>query len=99
MKVTFISKDEKPTDIYQLYINKETLLVDQFLFTVADFGVMETPFLMELKYAEIDGLWIPSKRLYKKSTWNADVSEDPWIQVTWSNIKFNNNMNINDFRK
>ena len=36
VNVTFNSTDEKPTDIYQLHINKETLFADQFLFTVAD---------------------------------------------------------------
>jgi len=99
VKVSFNSTDEKPTDTYQLYLNKNTLLVDQFLFTVADFGVMETPFLMKLQYEEIDGMLIPTNRLYKKSTWNADVSEEPWIQVTWSNIKFSNNLSKDDFKK
>lgn len=99
VKITFTTSEEKPTDIYQLYINKETSLVDQFLFTVADFGVMETPYLMELDYEEIDGMWIPTKRQYKKSTWDAAVTEDPWIYVTWSNIKFNNNLSKEDFKK
>ncbi|MBP0902503.1 DUF6503 family protein [Mariniflexile gromovii] len=99
VKITFQSIDDKPTDIYQVYINKETLLVDQFLFTVADFGVMEIPNLMKLEYEEIDGMLIPTKRQYKKSTWNADVSEEPWIHVTWSDIKFNNGLIISDFEK
>ncbi|MDO5970788.1 hypothetical protein Q4Q35_13305 [Flavivirga aquimarina] len=99
VKITFNSNEEKPTDIYQLYLNKNTLLVDQFLFTVADFGVMETPFLMKLQYEKIENLMIPTKRLYKKSTWHADVSDAPWIEVTWSNIVFNNNLNIKDFKK
>lgn len=99
VKVTFQSMDEKPTDIYQLYINKETLLIDQFLFTVADFGKMEIPFLMTLEYEKVDGILVPSKRLYKKSTWDAAVSEDPWIEVTWTNIKFNNGLKAIDFKK
>ncbi|MGH1435772.1 MAG: DUF6503 family protein [Lewinella sp.] len=99
VKITFNSEDDKPTDIYQLYINKETSLVDQFLFTVADFGKMEIPNLMTLKYEEIDGLMIPTERLYKKSTWDADVSEAPWIKVNWSAIKFNNNLTKEDFKK
>ena len=99
VKVTFSSQNGKPTDIYQLYINKKTSLVDQFLFTVADFGKMETPNLMKLEYEEIDGMLIPTKRLYKKSTWNADVSEEPWIKVTWSDIKFNNDLTKDFFQK
>tara|TARA_R110002049_G_scaffold79613_3_gene202662 strand:+ start:7986 stop:9482 length:1497 start_codon:yes stop_codon:yes gene_type:complete len=99
VKVSFVSENDKPTDIYQLYINKATGLVDQFLFTVADFGVMETPFLMELEYEKIDDLLIPTKRQYKKSNWDAEVSDQPWIYVTWTNIKFNNNLKKEDFKK
>ena len=99
VKITFNSDKDKPTDIYQLYINKNTSLVDQFLFTVVDFGVMETPLLMTLQYEKVDGLLIPTKREYKQSTWNADVSDAPWIKVNWSNIKFNNNLTNQDFKK
>ncbi|MFD0836329.1 hypothetical protein ACFQ0I_11165 [Mariniflexile aquimaris] len=98
VKISFQSNDDTPTDTYQLYINKQTLLVDQFLFTVADFGVLETPYLMQLQYEAIDGMLIPTKRQYKKSTWNADVSDDPWIHVTWSDIKFNNGLSKDDFK-
>lgn len=99
VKVTFKSKDDKPTDIYQLYINKQTNLVDQFLFTVADFGKMETPFLMTLDYEQIDDLLIPTKRLYKTSTWDAEVSTEPWIKVTWTAISFNNQLSAKNFSK
>lgn len=99
VKVSFKSEDNKPTDIYQLYINRKTGLVDQFLFTVADFGKMEVPNLMKLKYEEIDGILIPTKRQYKQSTWDAEVTDKPWINVTWSNIKFNNDFTKEDFRK
>ncbi|MGY0391525.1 redoxin domain-containing protein [Bizionia sp. KMM 8389] len=99
VKISFESEKNIPTDIYQIYINKETLLVDQFLFTVADFGVMDTPNLMRLTYEDVDGILIPTKRLYKKSTWDAYVSEKPWIQVTWSDIQFNNNLKPEYFKK
>jgi len=99
VKVTFKSEGDKPTDIYQLYINKKTLLVDQFLFTVADFGKLEIPNLMKLEYEEIEGLLIPTKRQYKQSTWNADITDKPWINVTWSDIKFNTGITKEDFKK
>ena len=63
VKITFKSNNSKPTDIYQLYINKETSLVDQFLFTVADFGKMEVPNLMRLKHEGIDGRGIIWKQV------------------------------------
>lgn len=99
VKISFESQDDKPTDIYQLYINQETGLVDQFLFTVADFGVIETPLLMQMEYTEVDGFLIPSKRKYKKSTWDAEVSDEPWIIVNWSNIKFDNKLTKAHFLK
>lgn len=98
VKVSFNSPADKPTDIYQLYINKQTSLADQFLFTVADFGVMDTPLLMKIEYEKIGDILIPTKRTYKKSTWDAVVSDDPWIKVTWSNIKFDNGLSKADFK-
>lgn len=99
IKITFNQIGDKPTDIYQIYLNKETLLVDRFLFTVADRGVIDTPFLMEVEYVEIDGMLIPSHRRYKKSNWDANVTDAPWIEVKWSDICFNNDLTIEDFRK
>lgn len=97
--MSFKSKNDKPTDIYQLYINKETGLVDQFLFTVADFGVIEEPLLMQMDYEEIDGFLIPTAREYKKSTWDAVVTDAPWIVVNWTNIKFDNKLRLEEFIK
>lgn len=99
VKVSFDFGNSKPTDIYQLYINKNTHLADQFLFTVADFGAMETPNLMVLEYEDVDGMLIPTKRKYKKSTWKAAVSDAPWINVNWSNISFNNSLKRKEFKK
>jgi len=99
VKVTFDSTEKETTDIYQLYINKKTNLVDQFLFTVADFNVMDTPYLMKLEYENIGGILLPANRKYKKSTWEAKVTDEPWTEVTWSNIKFNNGLTKEDFKK
>lgn len=98
VKVTFESQNNTPKDIYQLYINKETLLVDQFLFTVVDFNKMD-PLLMRVKYENIEGILIPTKREYKASDWQAEVNDKPWVEVTWSDIKFNNNLKRSDFKK
>ena len=99
VKVSFDSPADKPTDIYQVYINRETELVDQFLFTVADFGIMDTPSLMEVEYEEVDGILIPTKRRYKRSDWEATVSDQPWISVNWTDIKFNNGLTAMDFKQ
>ena len=98
VKITFNSEDNKPKDVYQLYINKNTKLIDQFLFTVVDFGKTD-PFLMKLQYENIESILIPTKRKYKNSNWNAKVTNKPWIFVNWTNIKFNNDLKITDFKK
>ncbi|MEO0473976.1 MAG: hypothetical protein AAF206_30485 [Bacteroidota bacterium] len=98
VKVSFPAQTERPTDIYQLYLNQETALVDQFLFTVADFGVMEKPFLMQVKYEEVDGILIPTQRQYKASDWEGSLSDAPWVKVNWSNIQFDNGLTQADFQ-
>ena len=97
VKIGFDAPEGVAKDIYQLYINKETGLVDQFLFTVADYGVLETPFLMELKYEDVDGILIPSKRRYKKSNWHAELEDGPWVDVNWFDIRFNNGLARGEF--
>ncbi|MCO6359931.1 DUF6503 family protein [Roseivirga pacifica] len=99
VKITFDQVGDKVTDTYQLYINKETNLVDQFLFTVADFGVIEEPYLMQLAYEPVADMLIPTKRKYKPSDWNANVTDAPWITVNWTNIQFDNGLEIADFKK
>ncbi|MHA7100304.1 hypothetical protein [Roseivirga pacifica] len=99
VKITFDQVGDKVTDTYQLYINKETNLVDQFLFTVADFGVIEEPYLMQLAYEPVADMLIPTKRKYKPSDWNATVTDAPWITVNWTNIQFDNDLEIADFKK
>ena len=55
--------------------------------------------VQNFEYENIDGLLIPSKRMYKASNWNADDIEGPWVMVNWTDIKFNNNLTIADFKK
>lgn len=96
VKVSF-SSDTKPQDIYQLYINRETGLIDQFLFTVAEYGVVETPLLMRVEYEEVDGLLLPTRRKYQRSTWDAETTDEPWISANWTDIRFNNGLHPEDF--
>ena len=98
VKVSFDLNNEEPADIYQLYINQETALVDQFLFTVAYFDVQD-PLLMKVQYEEIDGLLIPTKRLYTKATWDGKPLNENWIKVTWSDIKFDNGLSREMFEQ
>ena len=54
VKISFDSGVGDASDTYLLYINPNTNLVDQFLFTVMDFNISE-PYIMKLNYEEVDG--------------------------------------------
>lgn len=97
VKVSFDSEAGKPTDIYQLYLNKKTHLVDQFLFTVADFNSMD-PRLMKVEYERIEQILIPSTRKYTKSDWNGVPLNDQWTIVNWTDIKFDNGLSKEMFK-
>jgi hypothetical protein len=88
VKITFASADDVATDIYQLYINPETHLVDQFLFTVVSKN-MTDPILMRVEYENIEGVLLTTYRKYTKSDWAANVIKDVWVEEISKDIKFN----------
>jgi len=88
VKVTFGDSVGDGQDTYVLYVNKETKLIDQFLFTVVGFGITE-PNLMQVEYETVDGIKIPSKRKYIESNWDGEIKGKEWTTTNWTNIKFN----------
>ncbi|MCG8608375.1 hypothetical protein MJD09_25735 [bacterium] len=90
IEVTFNDGIGDAQDIYLLYINPETRLVDQFLFTVMDFG-RKDPLLMKVEYEEVEGVKLPAKRRYVPANWEGVLAEDQeWTEEISTNIKFNN---------
>ena len=86
-------------DIYILYINPYTHMVDQFLFTVMDFGVKD-PLLMKVDYVTVDGLAFPAMRRYTRSDWDASVAADAsWVLEVMSDIKLNNGFKASLFEQ
>ena len=85
-------------DIYLLYINPETSLVDQFLFTVKAYGRTE-PLLMRVKYEEIDGILLTVYRKYTPSNWEAEIDEDEakWTEEISEDVSFSNGLTTEDF--
>jgi len=88
IKVTFGDGIGDAQDIYVLFINKATKLVDQFLFTVMSFQMAE-PQLMVMEYETIDGIRIGSKRKYIEADWEGNIKGKEWVTTNWTNIKFN----------
>jgi len=98
VKISFEKGVGDVSDTYLVYINPETNLVDQFLFTVMDFNITD-PFLMKVEYEEIDGVKLPVKRKATKSNWNGDIIEDVWLEELMTDIKFNNGFERSSFDK
>jgi len=98
VKLTFGQNVGDAQDTYVLYINPETHLVDQFLFTVMDFNMSE-PLLMKVAYEDIAGLKLPTRRKYIKSNWDAQVKGETWTEEISSNVKFNNGFDVAMFEK
>ena len=93
VKITFNTADDVASDTYQLYINPETHLVDQFLFTIVSKNVTD-PILMRVKYENVEGILLTTYRKYTKSDWEANVLKDAWIEEITKDIKFNQNLDL-----
>ena len=52
---------------------------------------------MQVEYEEIDGILIPKNRKYKTSNWSANVTDETWIEIIWSDIKFNTKITKDNF--
>ena len=77
-------------DTYLLYINPKTWRIDQFLFTVLDFGKKE-PFLMKVEYDRVDGLLLGTKRRYAPAKWSGQLIGKPkWTDEISVGIQFDN---------
>lgn len=96
VRLTFQPGVGDVSDTYLLYINPRTKLVDKFLFTVMDFDITQ-PYLMEVRYEEIEGLKLPTYRRYTPGRWDGIIKEEKWIEEISENIRFNIGLNPRDF--
>ncbi|GAA3520956.1 hypothetical protein GCM10022393_39090 [Aquimarina addita] len=98
VKITFGDKVGDAQDTYVLYINKETKMIDQFLFTIVAFGVTE-PKLMTFEYETVDGIKIATKRKYASANWEGKIISKDYATTNWTNIKFNTAIDPSLFTK
>ncbi len=96
--VTFGENVGDVQDTYVLYINPETHMVDQFLFTVLDFNITE-PLLMKVEYREIEGVKLPANRKYAPANWDGAIREGKWTTEISDKIVFGNGFSREMFRK
>ncbi|MDN5211402.1 hypothetical protein QQ020_05050 [Fulvivirgaceae bacterium BMA12] len=98
VKVGFEAHVGDAQDTYVLYINPKTKLVDQFLFTVMDFG-MTNPLLTKIEYQTVEGIKVPASRKYIVSDWEGTVKGEDWIENYYKDVKFNNGFTEVQFQK
>nr|WP_298791119.1 DUF6503 family protein [uncultured Allomuricauda sp.] len=80
---------KEQNDIYILYVNPETKLIDRFYFSLPFLGVNEPVIIGDYEYEDIDGQLVSAKRTYFLPS-EEGYSEDPSIIQTLTDIKFGN---------
>ncbi len=82
MRITFRTTDDKLTDVYQLCITSESNFSGSVSLYRGRFRRDGNALPDEAGVrAQIEDLLIPAQRRYKKSTWDAEVGDEPWISV------------------
>ena len=89
VRMTFGEDVGDVQDTYLLYINPETYLVDQFLYTVMDYDVTR-PSLKKVTYREVEGLMLPARRRAIRSNWQGEEVGDGWSVQIMEDIHFDN---------
>lgn len=91
-----ITKKEQ-NDIYILYINPTSYLVENFKFSLPAFGVNDPILLAKVTYKEMDGIQVISKReMFSPSPEGGMV---PMLTQRIENIKFNNGFTAEQLSK
>lgn len=88
---------KKENDIYILYINSKTKLVDQFYFSLPAQGVNQPVILMKVDYKTMNGVKVPYKRSIFQPNAEGQYGSEPNLVQTSSNIKFKNGFKPSDF--
>lgn len=83
-------------DIYILYINPETLLIDRFYFSLPFLSINAPVILAEYTYEMVGGQKLAKSRDYYLPKKDGTYNTSPSITQKLSNIKFNNGFTIDN---
>ena len=81
---------KEQNDIYILYVNPTTKMIDRFYFSLPFLGVDAPALIANYQYEDIDGQKIATKRTYFLPNEKGEYGEAPSLVQTLTNIKFNN---------
>lgn len=85
-------------DIYVLYVNPETRMVDSFYFSLPALGVEQPALHAKLSYTEIDGIQVITKRMMSAPSPDGKGML-PLVEQLTNNVKFNNGFTTEMLRK
>lgn len=80
---------KEQNDIYILYVNPKTKLIDRFYFSLPFMGVNEPLIIADYEYKDVEGQMIATKRSYYMPSENG-YAESPNLVQTLTDITFNN---------
>lgn len=84
---------KEQNDIYIVYINPETKLIDRFYFSLPFLGIEEPIIIANYEYEDIDGQLVSTKRSYFMPS-PEGYSEEPNLVQTMTNVTFNNGFTV-----
>lgn len=84
---------KEQNDMYIIYVNPETKLIDRFYFSLPFLGVNEPVIIANYYYENVKGLMISTKRTYFMPSENG-YSEEPNLVQTLTDITFDNNFTL-----
>ncbi len=101
--VVYVTYDPEVTgkeqnDIFILYMNPKSHMVERFKFSLPTFGVMDPVLHAQLTYTEIDGIQIITRRIMTSPSPDG-TKMVPMVDQQVSNVKFNNGFTAEQLSK
>jgi len=89
---------KEQNDIFVVYINPETHMVESFDFSLPVWGIMEPVLHAQLTYEEIDGIMVITRRIMTSPDPNGNGMV-PMIDQQLKNVRFNNGFTAAQLRQ
>lgn len=92
IEITYNSKitGKALNDIYILYVNPKTRMIDRFYFSLPFAGIAAPAIMAEYIYTEVEGQKTATDRIYFLPNGKGTYADTPDITQTLTRIKFNN---------
>ena len=84
---------KEENDIYRLYINPETRMVESFYFSLPAFGIEQPILHAQLTYEEIDGIQVITRRIMTAPSPDGNGMV-PMVDQQLKNVQFNNGFTV-----